>query len=44
MTTRGIIFDMDGLLVDSEKIYYQANIRAAKEMGFDFTPEDHHAS
>ncbi len=43
MTTRGIIFDMDGLLVDSEKIYYQANIRAAKEMGFDFTPEDHHA-
>ncbi|KRM22288.1 HAD family hydrolase [Latilactobacillus graminis] len=43
MTTKGIIFDMDGLLVDSEKIYYQANVRAAKEMGFAFTPADHQA-
>lgn len=41
--TNGIIFDMDGLLVDSEKIYYQANRLAAKRMGFELTPTDQHA-
>lgn len=28
---QGIIFDMDGLLVNSEYLYWQANIQAAKE-------------
>lgn len=35
----GVIFDMDGLLVNSEKLYWQANIQAAKEDGLDI-PED----
>lgn len=43
MQTRGIIFDMDGLLVDSEKVYYQANQLAAQKMGFEVTAEDHQA-
>nr|WP_233993436.1 HAD family hydrolase [Latilactobacillus sakei] len=43
MQTRGIIFDMDGLLVDSEKVYYQANQLAAQKMGFEMTAEDHQA-
>lgn len=43
MQTRGIIFDMDGLLVDSEKVYYQANQLAAHKMGFEMTAEDHQA-
>lgn len=28
---KGIIFDLDGLLVNSEKLYWQANIQAGKE-------------
>lgn len=28
---QGIIFDMDGLLVNSEELYWQANIQAARE-------------
>lgn len=28
---KGVLFDMDGLLVNSENLYWQANIQAAKE-------------
>ena len=35
----GIIFDMDGLLVNSEKLYWDANIVAAKEANLDI-PDD----
>lgn len=43
MKTQGIIFDMDGLIIDSEAVYIQANQRAANHFGFEFTPEDQHA-
>lgn len=29
---KGVIFDMDGLLVNSEKLYWDANIVAAKKL------------
>lgn len=35
----GVIFDMDGLLVNSEKLYWDANIVAAKEANLDI-PDD----
>ncbi|MDF7638795.1 HAD family phosphatase [Lactobacillus sp. ESL0791] len=35
----GILFDMDGLLVNSEHLYWQANIQAAKEENL-HTPDD----
>ncbi|HLQ41163.1 MAG TPA: HAD family phosphatase [Tetragenococcus sp.] len=33
---KGIIFDMDGLMFDTELIYYQATQQVADEMGFDY--------
>jgi HAD superfamily hydrolase (TIGR01509 family) len=36
---RGVIFDMDGLLVNSENLYWQANIQAAAEENLGL-PED----
>lgn len=36
---KGLIFDMDGLLVNSERQYWQANIQAAHEYGLKI-PED----
>lgn len=36
---KGMIFDLDGLLVDSEKLYWQANIQAAREAKLDI-PDD----
>lgn len=36
---QGVIFDMDGLLVNSEYLYWQANIQAAKEAKLGI-PED----
>ena len=36
---KGVIFDMDGLLVNSEKLYWDANIVAAKESNLDI-PDD----
>lgn len=32
---KGVIFDMDGLMFDSEKIAFQTNIAAAKQFGYD---------
>jgi beta-phosphoglucomutase-like phosphatase (HAD superfamily) len=34
---KAAIFDMDGLLIDSERIIMQACIQAAKEVGIDYT-------
>ena len=36
---KGILFDMDGLLVNSENLYWEANIQAAKEANLG-TPDD----
>lgn len=36
---QAVIFDMDGLLINSEKLYWQANIQAAAEEGLK-TPKD----
>lgn len=35
-----VIFDMDGVLFDSEALYHDAIIAAAKELGHSFTTED----
>lgn len=35
----GIIFDMDGLLFDTEMLYYQATQKIADEMGFPYNKE-----
>ena len=35
----GIIFDMDGFLVNSEKMYWDANIVVAKDVNLDI-PDD----
>ncbi|WEV42906.1 HAD family phosphatase [Lactobacillus sp. ESL0684] len=35
----GILFDMDGLLINSENLYWQANIQAAQEAGLNM-PDD----
>lgn len=32
---KAVIFDMDGVLVDSQEIHYKADIKAIKEVGFD---------
>ena len=34
---KAAIFDMDGLLIDSERIILQACIAAAKQIGIDYT-------
>jgi len=34
-----VIFDMDGLIIDSEPLWRKAEISAFKEIGFDFTDE-----
>ncbi|MGO2639023.1 MAG: HAD family hydrolase [Enterococcus viikkiensis] len=37
--TKGIIFDMDGLLFDTESIYQDANLIVAEKYGIPFTKE-----
>jgi beta-phosphoglucomutase len=40
MEKKGILFDMDGVLVDSEKFICQAAIKMFSEIGAQVTPED----
>ncbi|WP_057829093.1 HAD family hydrolase [Liquorilactobacillus cacaonum] len=37
MDLKLVIFDMDGLVVDSEKIYFEANQRAARKLGMTYS-------
>lgn len=39
MTVKGLIFDLDGLLFDTEEIYYQANQKAADQLGLPYSRE-----
>lgn len=39
MTPELVIFDMDGVLFDTEKIYYKAWVEAASSLGYTFTWE-----
>ncbi len=36
---RGVIFDMDGLIFDTELLYYQATQIVADQMGIPYTKE-----
>lgn len=38
---KAVLFDMDGLIIDTEKHYQRAWIQAAKEMGFNMTAKEH---
>jgi beta-phosphoglucomutase len=40
MAYRGVIFDLDGVIVDTAKYHYSAWRRLAEELGFAFSPED----
>ena len=39
MKIKGLIFDMDGLLIDTERLSYEALVRDCKERGFELTME-----
>ncbi len=36
---KGILFDMDGVLFDTERVYQRAEAEAARQMGFSFSEE-----
>ena len=37
---KAVLFDMDGLVIDTEKHYQKAWIQAAKELGFNMTAKE----
>ena len=37
---KAVLFDMDGVLVDSEPEYQKLDMRLAQELGFELTPEE----
>ena len=37
---KAVLFDMDGVLVDSEPEYQKLDMRLARELGFELTPEE----
>ena len=37
---KAVLFDMDGLIIDTEKHYQKAWIQAAKELGFNMTAKE----
>jgi len=41
MTLQAIVFDFDGVLVDSERLHYEAFVRVARTVGVDFTYADY---
>jgi len=43
LPVEAVIFDMDGLLLDSERLYRKAILESAAHMGFDF-PDDFYAT
>ncbi|MGZ6020768.1 MAG: HAD family hydrolase, partial [Phenylobacterium sp.] len=38
-TVRAVVFDMDGLLVDTERVFHMAVVAAARDRGLDFPTE-----
>lgn len=40
---RGLLFDLDGVLVNTNPLHYQAWKELAEELGIPFTPKDHEA-
>jgi beta-phosphoglucomutase len=40
-STRGLIFDLDGVVVDTTIYHYRAWRRMARQLGFDLSPEQH---
>ncbi len=36
---QAVVFDMDGLLIDSEAIYLRSSVEAAKELGFELSED-----